>query len=261
MLAAVVGGLCLLAGEAGTHEALNRFVHHRLHLTAHEKYIDLRVELTFYAENALAERLRMDTSGDGTIREDEVRRYIRNILQQFDESSATENLQLQLDDAELRLIERYAPDVELWDETEVKPAPCVIRFEFFAAMPRGLESGSRLQVKDNLWPERPAHCTLSVEAYDGYGLVTRTAKEPSVPNAETEAATDGLDLPGRDPSRILWALCTEAPPPTELITRKQNAWRLSRFSFLFFATLFPITVAGGCGVVYAITRLRHSKGD
>ncbi len=108
-----MSGLCLFAGEAHTHEALNRFVHHRLHLTAQNEYIDLSVELVFYAENALAERLRMDANGDGTIREDEVRHYIRNVLQQPGESNAIPNLQLQMDETPLALIERYTPEVEL----------------------------------------------------------------------------------------------------------------------------------------------------
>ncbi len=134
----------------------------------------------------------------------------------------------------------------------------MIRFEFFASTPNGLESGSRLHVKDRLWPERRALCTLSVEAHDGYRLVTHTVKEPSLPEAGTEAALDGADPLGRDASRTLWALCTETPPKSERIASKPNSWALSRFSIFFFATLFLVTVAGGCGAMYAITRRRQS---
>ncbi len=180
LLAGTVSGL---RRDATAHDLFAAYVQHSVHLTVGAQYIDLTLDLTFFEEPSLRERVLMDTDANGHITRSELVSYARKLAPQL-----AEQVVLRVADQEAPLVPLYDPEIDLLGSDRVSLAHHRLRLFFFAPTPTALQAGADIVVEDLLWPETKALGTLQAEGRDGCALEAEKTSDPSfAPASKGEA--------------------------------------------------------------------------
>jgi hypothetical protein len=177
------------------HAALGRFLEHRVTLSVGPSFIDIEIELMFYADRSMAERRQMDTNRDWAITNAEIGAYRAKL------SETLENqLRLTVDGWPVDLVPLYRPELDLMGVDRITPSPHVLRLYCFARTPDWLKSGSVIALEDSLWPRTPGLYFFDITGKDGIRMEAAQAPEAQV----TEV--------GNPANRLLHARCLAVPP-------------------------------------------------
>jgi hypothetical protein len=171
----LLAGIMLgLRGHATAHDLFAAYVQHSVHLTVGARHIDITVDLTFFEEPSLRERVLMDADANGHITRSELVSYARKLAPQL-----AEQVVLRVADQEVPLVPLYDPEIDLLGSDRVSLAHHRLRLFFFAPTPTALRAGADVVVEDLLWPENKALGTLQADGRDGCTLETEKTSDPS----------------------------------------------------------------------------------
>ena len=170
----LAGTVIGLRRHAAAHDLLAAYVQHSVHLTVGARHIDLTLDVTFFEEPSLRERVVMDADANGRITRSELESYVRRLAPEL-----AEQVDLRLAGQDLPLIPLYSPEVDLLGNDKVGPAHHRLRLFFFAPTPTELGADAEIVVEDRLWPETKALGTLQAEGRDGCVLETEKTSDPS----------------------------------------------------------------------------------
>ena len=160
--------------QAVAHDVFAAYVQHSVHLTVGAQYIDLTLDLTFFEEPSLRERVLMDADANGHITRSELVSYARKLAPQL-----AEQVVLRVADQEVPLVPLYEPEVDLLGSDRVGLAHHRLRLFFFAPTPTALRAGVDIVVEDLLWPDAKALGTLEAEGRDGCALQPERPSDPA----------------------------------------------------------------------------------
>jgi hypothetical protein len=168
---------------AMAHSTLSAYVQHDVLLEASKAYLDLTVQLTFFDDEAEAQRSALDVNGDGDFSAEERAAFKKALM-----AEAEKTLLLHVDGAALELVSRFDPEIVC----AVPPGgEAHLRFEirlhFFADLPALPDGKAALEVHDSLFADVPAMASLRVSAKDGT-QITATNGGRERPRAEGASA-------------------------------------------------------------------------
>ena len=171
LLAVTASGL---RRDATAHDLFAAYVQHSVHLTVGARHIDLTLDLTFFEEPSLRERVLMDADANGHITRSELESYVRKLAPQL-----AEQVVLRVAGQEVPLVPLYDPAIDLLGNVKVGPAHHRLRLFFFSPTPKALRADADIVVEDLLWPDSKALGTLQAEGRDGCALETEKTSDPS----------------------------------------------------------------------------------
>ena len=150
-------------GLAMAHSTLSAYVQHDVLLEASKAYLDITVQLTFFDDEAEAQRRALDVNGDGNFSAKERAAFEKALV-----AKAEKTLLLYVDGTALELVPRFDPEIAC----AVPPGgEAHLRFEirlhFFADLPALPDGRAALEVHDSLFADVPAMASLRVAAKDG----------------------------------------------------------------------------------------------
>lgn len=186
----MAGLVTLLSGvgpRALGHENLGCQIQHLARMEAGATNLDLTLELVFHETASLAERRRMDRNRDGRITREELRQYARELAPDLERG-----LGLSVDGRQADLVMLHDPRIDLRDVEVVVPSPHVLTVRMFARTPPHFREGSRLRIRDGLWPAIPGVHVVEGRGRDGVRIeeggrgTSRTEAEPFLPDSERD---------------------------------------------------------------------------
>ena len=167
---------CLQPQALWGHDSQERFIQHRFHVEVSPQNVDLHLELSFFGDRAIQERLRMDLDSDGRISLREERAYLRELA-----SSIHHKIRMTLVGQPLPALLLFYPHLDLVDSRHVKPLPLKIEVSFFARTPSWFSPQTPLTVESEILTDQPAIRTVTANGKDGI-----EATADSVQNRVTE---------------------------------------------------------------------------
>lgn len=175
--------LAVPCGLAMAHSNLSAYIQHDVHLEASKAYLDLTLQLTFFDDEAEAQRSILDTNGDGDFSVEERAAFKKALL-----AEAEKALSLHVAGTRVELVSRFDPEIEC----AVPPGGEAhlrfdIRLHFFADLPALPGGKAALEVHDSLFADVPAMASLRVSAKDGFEIVAANGGRER-PRAEGTAA-------------------------------------------------------------------------
>jgi hypothetical protein len=160
---ALVAGVWLQPDRpAYGHAEFMSCIQHRITARVGITNIDITVELTFFEIRSLAERERMDTNQDKVVTDDEVKAYLEQLAETFNQG-----IRLMVGGRPVDLAPLYAPEIDLLMVKKVAPCHHVLLLYYFARTPAWLAPGTEVVITDDLWPTVTALCSLEVAGKDG----------------------------------------------------------------------------------------------
>lgn len=194
-----LSGVALLLGLCGlcpAHPVYMDHIEHVARLEIGPRCIDIRVRLTFNEFRSLAERRSMDADGDEILTSAECEAYLRSIL-----PNLAGRIELEVDGRRLPVLNLYPPRLDLQGIEAVSLTHHVLELSFFARTPGELAPGSRVVLRERLWPEAPALRMATAVGVQGVELnrfeVMDSPSDGSVaaPRLEVQAAI--AEVPAR----------------------------------------------------------------
>jgi len=144
----LAGTVIGLGPNAVAHDLFAAFVQHSVRVTVGARYIDLTLDLTFFEEPSVRERVVMDADANGHITRSELESYVRKLAPQL-----AEQVDLRVAGQEVPLVPLYDPEVDLLGNDKVGLAHHRLRLFFFAPTPAALRADADIVVEDLLWPD------------------------------------------------------------------------------------------------------------
>jgi hypothetical protein len=166
VLSLVTAMVCLASPG---HESLGDFPRHHAALKVGAVNIDLTLEFAFYPAQSAPERRRMDVNGDGQVDPSEARAYARRLSRRAEKA-----IRISVDGVPTTVITLFEPKLELFDAG----GGHVLRLFLFARTPPKLKQKGHIEIRDELWADAPALCSL--EAAGARGIQIMRAAETAL---------------------------------------------------------------------------------
>ncbi len=147
-IAAPILGVC---GLSLAHPVYMDHVEHAARVVIDPVNIDIQLTLTFNEFRSLAERRSMDADGDEILTPPEREAYLKRIL-----PGLAHRIELEVDGRRVPVLDLYPPRLDLLGVPAVSLTHHVLELSFFARTPADLGPGSRVVMRDRLWPDAPA---------------------------------------------------------------------------------------------------------
>jgi hypothetical protein len=237
------------SAPVGAHDTLTAVLEQRVACVLHPEAIDFEFVWNFHGDLARAERLAMDTDGDGSISPREERTYAEALL---DKSEL--QLGLTVSGGHVDLVSYYDPDVLLGNDHQVSRKPLTLKLFCFARWPEKSLREVRLVVEDRLWSHLPALVEtgvgrstsktrdqlLAIDLVD-QALRSIPAGAPRIFRFQTSAPSTLLHAPA-PPGALPKNRTTEPQPTSETKGRREESWVAALWApALLFGLLFLLS--------------------
>jgi len=183
---AIAAPILWICGLCPAHPVYMDHIEHAARVTVGPDNIDIRLRLTFNEFRSLAERRSMDADGDEVLGAAECQAYLKRTL-----PGLADRIELEVDGRRLPVLDLYPPRLDLMGVQAVSLTHHVLELSFFARTPAQLGSGSRLVMRDRLWPEAPA---LRIGVAEGLHGVRLNRFETIPPTDEARGEQPRLEI-------------------------------------------------------------------